>query len=72
MQKKKKKKHKKKYRNQNLKLLNYKHLLTKKKNLNFQNKSNKFCKKLKEKICLLPLRDLSKLIFSILFEKNIE
>jgi hypothetical protein len=34
----------KKLKNQILKLLNYKHLLTQKKNLNLKKKSNKFCK----------------------------
>jgi hypothetical protein len=48
------KKHTKKLKNQNLKLLNYKYLLTEK-NLNFKKQSNKFRKKPKEKICLLPL-----------------
>jgi hypothetical protein len=43
-----------------------------KKNLSFQKQSNKFCKKPKENIYLLPLCDLSKLIFSIFFEKNID
>jgi hypothetical protein len=57
---------KKKFRNQILKLLNYKHLLTKE-NLNLKKKSNKFYKKPKEKICLLLLCDLSKLIFFHLF-----
>jgi hypothetical protein len=47
----KKKKHRKKFRNQNLKLLNYKDLLTENKTLIKKIKSNKFCKKPKEKIC---------------------
>jgi hypothetical protein len=68
------KEHKIKFRNQNLKLLNYKHLLTEKKKKKekseFKKQSNKFHKKSKEKICFLPLCDLSKLIFSILFEKK--
>jgi hypothetical protein len=42
----------KKFRNQNFKVLNYKYLLTKKKNLNLYKQSNKFCTKPKEKICL--------------------
>jgi hypothetical protein len=48
--------------NELLKLLNYKYLMTKNINLNFQKQSNKFCKKPNEKICLLPLCDLFKLI----------
>jgi hypothetical protein len=64
------KKHKKKFRNQNFKLLNYKDILTKK-NLTLKKKSNKFCKNQKY-ICLLLLCDLSKLVFSTLFENNIE
>jgi hypothetical protein len=69
--KKKLKKHRKKFKNQILKLLNYKDLLIGK-NLNLQKQSNKFCKKPKEKICFLFLCDLSKLIFSALLEKDIE
>ncbi len=38
----------------------------------FKKKSNKFHTKPKEKICLLPLCDLSNLIFSTLFEEDIE
>jgi hypothetical protein len=60
--KEKRKKHRKKLKNQSLKLLN----------LNLKKQSNKFCKKPKENICLLPLCDLSKLIFSTLFEKDLK
>jgi len=70
--KKNKKKHRKKFRNQNLKVLNYKYLLTEREYLNLLKKSNKFCTKLKENICFLPLCDLPKLIFSTLFEEDIE
>ncbi len=66
------KEHKKKFRNQNLKLLNYKYLLTERKYLNFQKQSNKFCIKPKKKICFLPLCDLSNLIFSTFFEEDIK
>jgi hypothetical protein len=52
--------------------LDYKCLLTKKINFNFLKKSNKFCKKPKEKVCFLPLCDLFKLIFSTFFEEDIE
>jgi len=64
-------KHRKKFRNQNLKLLNYKYLLTEK-NFNFQKQSNKFCKTPKKNVCFLPLFDLFKLIFSTLFEDDIK
>ncbi len=64
-------KHRKKCRNQILKLLNYKDLFTEK-NLNLKTQSNKICKKTKEKMCLLSLCDLFKLIFSTPFEKDIE
>jgi len=59
----------KKIRNQILKLFNYKDLLTRKKNLNLQKQSNKFCKKPKENVCLLPLYDLSKLFFPFSLKK---
>jgi hypothetical protein len=49
MQKKKKKKTYEKNLNQNLKLLNYKELLTQKRILDLKKKSNKFCKKTKRK-----------------------
>ncbi len=46
--------------------------MNEKKYLNLKKKSNKFCTKLKEKICFLPFYDLSNLIFSILFEEDIK
>jgi hypothetical protein len=58
-----KKRNRKKFRNQNLKVLDYKHLLIERKYFNLLKKSNKFCPKPKKKICVLPLRDLSNLIF---------
>ncbi len=54
----KKKECKKKFKNQNLKLLNYKDLFTKK-NFNLLKKSNKFCKNQKKKyvsyLCVISL-----------------
>jgi hypothetical protein len=52
--------------NQLSKILNYKYLMTKKLTIIFF-KSNKFCKKPKEKVCHLHLCDFSKLIFSFIF-----
>jgi hypothetical protein len=66
------KEHRKKFRNKILKLLNYTYLLTKNKYLNVKKNSNKFYTKPKEKICFLPLSDLSNLNFSIFFEEDIE
>ncbi len=43
-----------------IKKINYKCLPIRKINLNFFNKSNKFCKKPKERICFLLLCDVSK------------
>jgi len=63
-----KKKHRKKIRNQNLKVLNYKYLLTERKYFN----NNQINIKPKEKICFLPLCDISNLIFSIIFEEYIK
>ncbi len=40
--------------------------------VNLQKQSNNFHTKPKEKICLLPLCDLSNLIFSTLLEEDIE
>jgi len=42
-----------------------------KKSLKLQKQLNKFCKNQKKR-CLLPLCDLSKLIFSTIFEKDVE
>jgi len=57
-------------------LINFKKKTTKiyslKKKLNLKKKSNKFCKKPKENICLLPLCNFSKVIFFTLFEKDIK
>ncbi len=57
------KKHRKKFRNQNLKLFNYKYLLNERKYFNILKKSSKFRTKPKEKICLLHLCDFSNPIF---------
>jgi len=58
----------KKFRNQNLKVLNYKYLLTGRKYFN----NNQISTRPKDNICLLPLCDLSNLIFSTIFEEDIE
>jgi len=62
------KEHRKKLKNQNLKVFNYKYLLTGRKYFN----NNQINTKPKEKICLLPLCDISNLIFSTIFEEDIE
>jgi len=62
----------KKILNQNLKVLNYKYLLIERKYLNLWKQLSKFCTKPKENICLLPLCDLSNVIFSTFFEENIK
>ncbi len=58
------KEHRKKIRNQILKLLNYKHLLTKTKTLILKNNQINFVKNIKSThVSYVPLCDLSKIIF---------
>jgi hypothetical protein len=62
----------KKIRNQILKLLNYKYSLTKTINFNFFINQINFVKNQKRRYVSYLLCDLFKLIFSILFEEDIE
>jgi hypothetical protein len=72
MQNKKIKTKKEKIKKPKFKAFKLQRFINRKKNLNLKKQSNKFCKKPKENICLLPLCDFSKLIFSTLFEKDIK
>jgi hypothetical protein len=56
----------KKIKNKNLKLLNYKYLLTKRKYLNLYKKSNKFCTKPKENMSFTFVQSLQPTIFNSL------